>query len=62
MTFTKRQLQIIRLSERGMTNEQIADKLCLSLKGVDYHVGKLYRALGVNNRADAIKRYREVGA
>ena len=33
-----------------MTNQEAADRLYLSVKTVDYHLGNIYRKLGVRNR------------
>jgi DNA-binding NarL/FixJ family response regulator len=34
----------------GVTNKEAAERLYLSVKTVDYHLGNIYRKLGVRNR------------
>ncbi len=48
---TTREVEILRLLARGMTNRQIADELVISPKTASTHVEHIYTKLGVNNRA-----------
>ncbi|MDH6110677.1 DNA-binding CsgD family transcriptional regulator [Kitasatospora sp. MAP12-15] len=48
---TARERQIAYLTSTGMTSGVIADTLSLSVRTVDSHLGRIYRKLGVSNRA-----------
>jgi DNA-binding CsgD family transcriptional regulator len=45
-------MQIARLVCGGLTSRQIADELVLSIRTVDNHLRKVYRALDVAGRGD----------
>src|SRR5829696_1150259 len=51
---TPRQIEVLRLLERGRSTKQIADELGLSIETVRNHVRRLLRALGVNSRLAAV--------
>jgi PAS domain S-box-containing protein len=51
---TPRQTQVLRLLEQGCSTKQIADELHLSTYTVRDHLRKLFRALGVHSRVEAI--------
>ena len=48
---TSREVDILRLLARGMSNKQIAAELVISPKTTNTHVEHIYRKLGVTNRA-----------
>ncbi len=58
---SQRELEILRLIADGLTNQEIADRLVLSLPTVKWHTGNLYGKLGVNSRTQAVARARELG-
>ncbi|MEU9919004.1 AAA family ATPase [Streptomyces sp. NPDC051001] len=47
---TSRERDIAHLIGRGLTNREIASELFLSVKTVEYHLGRIYRRLGLANR------------
>ena len=58
---TERQFDALRLLARGLTNKEIALELELSEKTVKIHVGAIFKALGVVNRAQAAEAARREG-
>ncbi|MEV6012564.1 LuxR C-terminal-related transcriptional regulator [Streptomyces sp. NPDC051976] len=50
-TLSAREREIADLTSTGMTNREIAAALFLSVRTVDAHLGRIYRKLGVPNRA-----------
>jgi LuxR family maltose regulon positive regulatory protein len=57
---TKRQIELLKLLDAGLSNQQIADRLHLSLTTIKGHLQKLYAKLNVQNRSSAIARARMV--
>lgn len=51
---SKRQSQLVKMMDRGMTNADIAVALGLAETSVKVHLWRLYRKLGVNNRSRAL--------
>jgi DNA-binding CsgD family transcriptional regulator len=50
---TRRELEVIELVSRGMTNRAVARYLWVTSETVKFHLSNIYRKLGVSNRADA---------
>jgi|GEM_PF-1345815 len=57
-TPTSRELELLCLIEAGLSNQQIADRLSVSVATVKWHLYNLYGKLGAKNRAAAIARAR----
>jgi PAS domain S-box-containing protein len=51
---TPRQVEVLRLLEKGRSTKQIAAELHLSAETVRNHIRHLFRALGVNSRLEAV--------
>jgi DNA-binding NarL/FixJ family response regulator len=51
--FSAREQQVLQLVARGLTNSEIADRLCLSESTVKSHLSSSFRKLGVASRAEA---------
>jgi len=49
---TRREREVAMLAGRGMPSREIADRLSISTRTVDNHLGRAYRKLGVGNRAE----------
>jgi DNA-binding CsgD family transcriptional regulator len=58
---TPRQYEILQLVAQGLTNSQIAQKLILSPRTVEMHVGNLLALLNCRSRAEAVGRAAEQG-
>lgn len=50
---TPRQVEILALVAVGVTNDEIADKLCISQHTVKTHLYKIYKKINVSNRFQA---------
>jgi len=57
----ERDIEILRLVSEGYSNEDIAEKMCLSLNSVKKYLSNLYRELDVNNRTGALLKAKETG-
>jgi DNA-binding NarL/FixJ family response regulator len=53
-TFTQRQLQVLRLLARGLSNKQIAENLFVSERTVKAYLSAVFEKLQVQNRAGAL--------
>jgi NarL family two-component system response regulator LiaR len=51
---TERELEVLQLASKGMTNKDIAKGLCLSVRTVQCHLGNIFSKLGVGSRTEAI--------
>ena len=56
-----RELEILEYIADGWSNEEIADRLGLSLATVKFHVSSLFRALGVGRRTEAVREAISLG-
>lgn len=52
---TQRQVEVLRLVARGMTNAEIADALFLSRRTIHAHLRAIFHKLGVGNRSAATR-------
>ena len=48
-----REMEILRLIAQGLTNREIGERLFISVKTVNTHVGNLFRKAELTNRAEA---------
>jgi ATP/maltotriose-dependent transcriptional regulator MalT len=53
---TKRELEVVVLAARGMSNPQIAHHLSLSEGTVKRHLANLYPKIGVHSRGEAVRK------
>jgi LuxR family maltose regulon positive regulatory protein len=58
---TDRELEVLRLMAEGLTYQEVADRLIVSVNTVRYHVKSLYGKLGVDKRLAAIETARTFG-
>ena len=57
---SEREVEVLRLLAEGMKNQEIADRLVVSLNTVRYHTKNIFGKLGVDNRTAAVARGREL--
>jgi DNA-binding CsgD family transcriptional regulator len=51
-TLTSREEEVARLAVRGMSNQDIADRLVLSVRTVEAHLAHVYTKFGISGRGD----------
>lgn len=61
VSLTGREMEILRLIQRGFLSKEIADKLCISIYTVHIYRQNLLRKLGVHNSLEAIRLGQESG-
>ena len=59
---TKRQAEILLLMDQGLTNQDIADKLCIGRSTVKTHIRQLFLSFEVNSRIACLRAARANGA
>lgn len=58
---TARELEVLALLADGLRDVQIAEKLVVSVKTVDHHVGAILPKLGVRTRGEAVAQAARLG-
>jgi DNA-binding NarL/FixJ family response regulator len=58
---SQREREVLELVARGHTNQQIADRLGLSVKTVETHRARLVEKLGLRSRADLVRYALDAG-
>jgi NarL family two-component system response regulator LiaR len=51
---TKREIEALKLITKGLSNKEIADELCLSIRTVQGRVGNIFNKLRVGSRTEAV--------
>jgi NarL family two-component system response regulator LiaR len=51
-----REMEVLKLAARGFSNQDIAEKLCLSIRTVQGHLGHIFNKLQVGSRTEAVVR------
>jgi DNA-binding NarL/FixJ family response regulator len=51
---TERETEVLQLAGRGITNREIADRLSISHRTVQAHLGHIFNKLGVGSRTEAV--------
>jgi DNA-binding NarL/FixJ family response regulator len=60
LVLTAREVQILRMLELGLSNREIADRLCIALHTVKNHVHSILGKLGVRTRGQAVALSRSI--
>jgi LuxR family maltose regulon positive regulatory protein len=58
---TRRELDILRQVSRGLSNREMADRLCVSTNTVKWHMRNIFEKLQTRNRVQAIAAARNLG-
>ena len=58
---TKREIAILKMAARGMSNSDIAEELHLSVRTIESHLGNIFNKLGVGSRTEAVIRAMKKG-
>lgn len=56
LRLTKREIQILDLAARGITNKLIGEQLNLSNRTIEVHMHNIFMKLGVSSRTEAVTR------
>ncbi len=51
---SEREIEVLKLAAKGMTNKDIAEQLCISIRTVQGHINSIFHKLGVGSRTEAI--------
>ena len=52
---SSREVEVLRLAATGLTNAEVAEKLFVSSRTVDWHMSSIYRKLGLHSRTEATR-------
>lgn len=58
---TPTERRVLRLIAQGLSSQQVAERLFVSRRTVDFHLGNVYRFLEAGNRIQAINAARGKG-
>jgi len=58
---SERELELLALVAEGLSNQQIADRLFISVGTTKWHLNNIFSKLGVSRRSEAVARMRELG-
>jgi two-component system, NarL family, response regulator LiaR len=58
---SKRELEVLELIAQGLSNNEIAERLFVSLNTIKTHSSKLFEKLEVNRRAQAVEAAKRLG-
>ncbi|NBP86617.1 MAG: DNA-binding response regulator [Mycobacteriaceae bacterium] len=53
LDLTPRELEVLRLAAEGLSNSEIGSRLYVTEQTIKFHLGNIYRKMGVSNRTEA---------
>lgn len=53
---SQREMEVLKLAARGLSNQDIAEELCLSMRTIQGHLGHIFSKLQVSSRTEAVIR------
>jgi NarL family two-component system response regulator LiaR len=53
-SLTERETAVLKMAAKGMSNSEIAEELCLSVRTIESHLGSIFNKLGVGSRTEAV--------
>lgn len=56
LAISKRELEVLELMAKGMSNQEIAEQLFVSLNTIKTHSGKVFEKLDVKRRTQAVEK------
>lgn len=59
-SLTPAEARVAARAREGLTNRAIAQDLFVTLKTVEFHLGRIYRKLGISSRAELTERFAEL--
>ena len=59
---SSRELEVLAMTSAGCTNSETAERLGVTVHAVKFHLGSVYRKLGVANRTEAAVAYLRSGS
>lgn len=57
---SKREIEVLELLSQGLSNQEIADRLFVSLNTIKTHISNIYQKLNAKRRTQAIQKAREL--
>ena len=60
LNLSKREKEVLELLAEGYSNQEIADKLFVSLNTTKTHISNIYSKLGVSRRTQAVQKARSM--
>jgi len=61
LNISKREYEILELMSKGLSNQEIADQLFVSVNTVKTHTSNLFSKLDVKRRTQAVMKAKEIG-
>ena len=61
VALTRREVEVLSLLFEGRSTKEVADRLYVSKRTVDYHLCRIFEKLNVSNRVQALLRATELG-
>jgi len=60
-SLTTREMEVLRLLARGLRNKEMAARLFVSERTVNFHLANIYQKLSVSGRTEALSKALEQG-